>query len=56
MYKEEIKLVPLTPSVEVGAGPGHRFPVEIPGYRRGSASGVKIANSNMSTRTIDCNP
>ena len=27
------KMVPLAPSVEIGAGPGQRIPMEIPGYR-----------------------
>ena len=36
------KLVPLEPSVEIGAGPGQQIPIEIPRYRGGSTSGVKI--------------
>ena len=28
-------VVPLAPSVEIGAGTGHQIPMEIPGYRGG---------------------
>ena len=47
------KLVPLAPSIEIGAGPGQRIPMEIPGY---GGSLLVLKYSNMSTRTVDCNP
>ena len=48
------KLVPLAPSVEIDAGPGQRIPMEIPGY--GGSRLLVLKYSNMSTRTVDCNP
>ena len=44
----------LAPSVEIGAGPGQRIPMEIPGYRGSLLQVLKYGN--MSTRTVDCNP
>ena len=48
------KLVPLEPSVEIGAGPGQRISMEIPGY--GGSLLLVLKYSNISTRTVDCNP
>ena len=40
--------------LKIGAGPGQRIPMEIPGYRGSRLPVLKY--SNMSTRTVDCNP
>ena len=49
-----IKLVRLAPSVDIGASPGQQIPMEITVHHRNLLLSLKY--SNMSTRTVDCNP